>query len=274
MLDTAELARLLGEVASEFEAIAGTPTPGGSPSAVRQLEAVLKPPASAAEMHVEANSAVGRVLSLHLSVDDYPRAFYYRVPVSGETSDLPEDADLLAARIVALPKGTIYKPPLASIPVAIEVDAPGAGQTNPALRVEVGIDRDRELAGDETLVLNSDRQVRADLVGIRKAGELQIQTTVRDFTVDVPAAALSNGRANMLVHLVLGDREAWKAEDSPPPLATATTGANGQFRFPKVAPGKYVIAAEGLVRNKTRRAEGRISFQKPAELQPVTLKLE
>jgi hypothetical protein len=318
-------------------------------------------------------------------------------------------------------------------------------QKTPPLRVEVGIDqnRDRELRGEETVLLTADRQVTAALVGIGKTGELQIQATVSDVTVKLPAASLAGGRANILAHAVLGDRDAWsepveivsdaqpprvgqlelrpagtavigknvivsaladdlglsgvakveaafdldrsgkigssapavgaalgddgrwlasvptaglsagsynllvratdkagnasaparasvrlipqeladaeqqksnaadivglvtygdapqsavtvslnrdtgapapaktkgkgKAKGPPPapPLAQATTDARGQFTFPKVAPGKYVVTAEALIRNRLRDADAPVAFTKPSEVQPVTLKLK
>jgi len=64
-----------------------------------------------------------------------------------------------------------------------------------------------------------------------------------------------------------------KAEP-PPPLASATTDASGRFKFAKVAPGKYMLTATALVRNKNRRAEAPIAFQTPAEVQPATLSLK
>ena len=117
------------------------------------------------------------------------RAIYYRVPCSGETGDIPEDMDLLTVRVVGLPQGTVYQPPTAAIPVQLQIDAPASALKNPPLLVEVGVDRnrDRELRGDETLTLSVDRHVEAALVGVTKTGELQIATTVSDFTLAVPA---------------------------------------------------------------------------------------
>jgi len=412
------------------------------PDAERQLDAVLKPGDAEAEMYVEVPAAAGRVVTLRLTVDGYPRAIYYRVPTSGETSDIAEDLDTLAARVIELPKGAVYKPPVAVVPVRIELDAPASVLKNPPLRVEAGIDRnrDRELRGDETLVLTTDRQVSAALVEVNKAGELVIDAGVADFTLNLPAASLVSGRANVLVRAILGDREAWsdpieividgekprssaielrpagvviagqelnvsalcddaglsgvakmeaafdlersgkfgglavplpgalrddgrwtaklptagmasgsynilvraidRAEnvgeairtsvrvltqaeadtkkkldlsaditgvvaygdtpqantavalrldtgapppakgkgksktEQPPPLATATTDAQGRFKFSKIAPGKYLLSAEALVKNKNRRAEQPLAFQLPAEVQPVTLKLK
>jgi hypothetical protein len=412
------------------------------PDAERQLEAVLKSPATEAELFVEVPSAPGKFVTLRLSVDDYPRAIYYRVPCSGETSDVPEDLDVLAVRIAELPHGTIYKPPTASIPVRLAIDAPAAALSEPPLKVEVGIDRnrDRELRGDETLLVTNDRQVTAALVGLSKAGELLIETKVSDITIELPAGSLVSGRANVLAHALLGEKEAWSepveivsdgqlprisavelrpsgtaiigsdvlvsaladdlglsgvaklevafdidrsgkfgpatkpvagaladdgrwtaklptaglasgasnvliqatdragnvsaparasirlltAEEAaadaqknnaaditgvvnyggqpqagiavrllaegappppakakgkakaagPPPMVQATTDAQGRFTLAKIPPGKYVVSAEGVVRNKTRLAEEPVAFTKPAEVQSLALELK
>ncbi len=412
--------------------------------AERQLDGVLHRGKDEAELYVEIPQSPGQFVTLRLTIDDYPRAIYYRVPIGGETSDIPEELDLLAVRIAGLPAGTIYKPPTASILVHLAVDAPASISKVPPLRIEVGVDqnRDRELRGDETVVVSADRQVTAALVGVGKAGDLQIEAKVSDLAIDVPAAAFAGGRANVLAHAVLGDSEAWSepieividaqpprvaglelrpaatvvigkdvlvsalADDAglsgvakleaafdldrsgkfgpaskpvagalrddgrwtvsvptagvgagtynllvratdkagnegqparasirlippeeaeadakksnsaditgvvmygdepqaavtvnlnrdtgappapkskgkkaktpppPPPLAQATTDAAGKFTFPKVAPGKYMVSAEGLVRNKIRTADAAVAFAKPQEVQPVTLKLK
>jgi len=411
--------------------------------AERQLDAVLHSGKGEAELYVEVPQSPAQFVTLRLTVDDYPRAIYYRVPISGETSDIPEDMDLLAVRIAGLPEGTIYKPPRVTIPVQLAIDAPASISKVPPLRIEVGIDqnRDRELRGDETVVLSADRQVTAALVGVGKAGDLLIDAKVSDLNVNVPAAAFAGGRANVLARAVLGDNEAWSepieividaqpprvaglelrpsgtavigkdvvvsalADDSglsgvakleaafdldrsgkfgpaakpvagalrddgrwtvsvptagvgagtynllvratdkagnegqparasirlippeeaeadakktnsaditgvvmygdepqaavtvnlnrdtgapapkskgkgkaktppPPPLAQVTTDAAGKFTFSKVAPGKYTVSAEALVRNKTRRANAAVAFAKPQEVQPVTLELK
>jgi hypothetical protein len=65
-----------------------------------------------------------------------------------------------------------------------------------------------------------------------------------------------------------------KKDDAKAALASATTDAQGRFRFPKVAPGKYVVSAEGLVRNNNRTAEQAVAFEKPQDVQPLTLKLK
>jgi Arc/MetJ-type ribon-helix-helix transcriptional regulator len=65
-----------------------------------------------------------------------------------------------------------------------------------------------------------------------------------------------------------------KKGDPKAALASATTDAQGRFKFPKVAPGKYVVTAEGLVRNNNRTAEQAVAFEKPQDVQPLTLKLK
>ncbi|MDX1944489.1 MAG: hypothetical protein SFU86_03710, partial [Pirellulaceae bacterium] len=409
------------------------------PDAERQLDGTLTA-SQPAELYVEVPAAAGRVVNLRLAVDGYPRAFLYRVTCSGDAVDLPEDSDTVTTRITNLPKGTIYKPPVASIPVELQIDAPAAASGNPPLRAEVGIDRnrDRELNGDEVVVLTTDRQVSAALTGITPQGVVQVEAQVRDWKVDVPADAVGNGRANVMARAAVGDVVAFSPPveiviDSRPPrvsgieiksgrivvigtdvelsaladdqqlsgigrvegifdkersgkfpaevpaipgaiqddgrwhlklptaglasgtynilvravdradntgevarasvqvlteaeaaaasqarntgditgvvrygpepqgglavfllpdagmpvggaqpkgkievdpkavLARTVTKSDGSFVFPKIAPGKYVVVSEGLIKNKNRQASAAVSFQKPQELQPVEI---
>jgi hypothetical protein len=411
--------------------------------AERQLDAVLTSAHSSAELFVETPSEADQAVTLQLTVDDDPRALYFRVPTAGETGDIPEDLDVLAVRVIELPDGAVYKPPTATIPVKLAIDAPASALKNPPLRVEVGLDqnRDRELRGDDTVLITADRQVSAALVAVGKAGELQIDARVSDVAVNIPAGSFSGGRANVLAHAVLGDKDAWsqpveividgqsprtsgvelrpsgtaiigkpvlvsaladdlglsgiakveaafdvdrsgkfgaappaagalgddgrwlvsvptagvaagsynilvratdragnegqparapirlitedaakaawekdnsaditgvvmygeepqaamtvnlardtgapplpkskgkkaKSPPPPPPLAQVTTDAKGEFKFPKIAPGKYIVTAQGLIHNKNRAAEAPVTFAKPREVQPVTLKLK
>jgi hypothetical protein len=181
------------------------------------------------------------VVTLALSVDDYPRAIYYRVPVSGETSDIPEDLDLLAVRIAALPEGAIYKPPVAAIPVRLAVDAPASILKSPPLRIEAGLDRnrDRELIGDETVLLKTDRQVTASLAGLGKAGELLIDARVEDLLVELPATGLTGERVNVLAHAILGDREAWS-----PPVEAVIDGQPPKVTSVALRPATNVLLGE------------------------------
>jgi len=60
----------------------------------------------------------------------------------------------------------------------------------------------------------------------------------------------------------------------PTPIAQTVTDAKGQFRFSKVAPGKYILTAQALIHNKNRDASTPVAFAKPEEVQPVTLELK
>jgi hypothetical protein len=141
--------RIHGEIAEQL-----------APEAVRQLDAMLTREGDA-ELHVEIPATAGGVATLQLTVDDYPRAIYFRVPTNGETSDVPEDMDLLAVRITELPKGTIYRPPTATIPLRLEIDAPASALKSPPLRVEVGIDRNRDRESCSPVIGRSKRRCSA-----------------------------------------------------------------------------------------------------------------
>lgn len=99
--------------------------------AERQLDGVLKPGDNEAELFVQVDSEPGGFVTLRLYDRRLSPAMYFRVPISGETSDVPEDLDLLAVRVTELPDGMIYKHPVGTIPVQAAIDAPASGSKNP-----------------------------------------------------------------------------------------------------------------------------------------------
>jgi hypothetical protein len=203
--------------------------------AERQLDGTLSP-GKEAELYVEVASAPAKLITLRLAIDGYPRAFIYRVPCSGDAVDIQEETDVVSAWIANLPKGTIYKPPVAAVPVEIQIDAPASATGNPPLRVEVGIDsnRDRELTGEEVVVLSSDRQVGASLLGVGKQGQLIVEAKVGDPAIDLPAASLGSGRANVMARVAIGDSIAYSPPveiviDSRPPKVSAIELESGRL---------------------------------------------
>jgi hypothetical protein len=196
------------------------------------------------ELFVQVDSEPGGFVILRLTIDDYPRAMYFRVPISGETSDVPEDLDLLAVRVTELPEGMVYKHPVGTIPVQAAIDAPASGSRNPPLRVEVGLDqnRDRELKGDQTVLLTTDRQVTASLVGVSKPGELEIDAKVTDFIVNVPAVGLGSGRMNVIAHAVFGDKDAWSE-----PIEISIDGLVPRVSAIEVRPAGSITIGEAVL---------------------------
>ncbi|MDZ4782199.1 MAG: hypothetical protein SGJ19_18280 [Planctomycetia bacterium] len=58
------------------------------------------------------------------------------------------------------------------------------------------------------------------------------------------------------------------------PIAPVATDDQGSFLFDRVPPGKYKLTAEGVVRNKTRRAEAEVTVEPaPTAVRPLQLEL-
>jgi hypothetical protein len=58
------------------------------------------------------------------------------------------------------------------------------------------------------------------------------------------------------------------------PIAPVATDDQGSFLFERVPPGKYKLTAEGVVRNKTRRAEAEVTVEPaPTAVRPLRLEL-
>jgi hypothetical protein len=185
---------------------------GDVPPAVEaRLDGHLKAPDFEADLFAGVPAEVGRVLTLRLDVDGYPRAFIYRVPCHDGSVDLPEVIDLLDLRVTSPPTGLALKTPTGVIPMQFQVDAPlGAFQHEEDL-VEVGIDmdRDRDFRGEKTLRFAADRQVAVSLDRLAPGGVVTVLTKVGDFKVDLPPPNLTNSRVGVLGRVSVGGKTAW-----------------------------------------------------------------
>ncbi len=176
--------------------------------AERRLDGQILAPNFETQLFVEVADEPGRYVNIAITVDDYPRAFLYRVPCSAIALDVPEDTDAVKVSLDPLPKGTLYKAPAGEIPVVVRVDAPGSSGGNPPLEVRVGVDRDRDrtLNDEAALLLTSTRDVKFTASAAAPLGEFTIDTIVSDFSINVPESGLQSGLANMLAQVSLGDR--------------------------------------------------------------------
>ncbi len=180
----------------------------------------------------------GRKVIVHLDVDEYPRAFTFEVPCSGEHENLAprERVELEVAR---LPSGSSYRAPTATMPVELRVDLPSGTLLSSTDRLEVGIDerRDRELRQDPVVRLFSDRHAEVTLAPLAEDGLVHLTTRVGDLKVDVPTAGLQNIRANVLVRAVIGDNEYFSK-----PVEVMLDGAAPHFDLPQLSPSRTVSA--------------------------------
>lgn len=138
--------------------------------------------------------------NVFVHVDEFPRAFVYRVPLRRSSATVPEDSSRRALRIIGPRPGTVLGASAKSIAVALQVDAPVGSFQNASDSVEIGIDanRDRTLEHEPVLRFASDRQVRVTLEGLGEDGSLQIAAAVGDFRVELPIAGDENRRVNIL----------------------------------------------------------------------------
>lgn len=194
------------------------------PGTQARLSDELSAPNYTASMWIAAPLDPARVLTLTLSVDDYPRAFTFRVPCQETGRDVPPADDLLAARISAPAAGAAFRAPAGSIDVVAEIDLPRGAEDDPGTLIEVGIDadRDRDFRGESTVRLSSDRQVRNELLQALPGGVVVIQPKVGDYQLAITPPGLVNNRVGVLARVIWNDRAAWSQEreiilDGTPP---------------------------------------------------------
>ena len=176
-----------------------------------RFDAEISPENPEILLNAPVPAASERIATLHLSVDDYPRAFVYEVPCWSLATDIPEKTDLMDVRITGLPEGETYKAPAGNIPVRFEVDAPrGAFEDDrDVLYVGYDLDRDRELNDEPRIALHADRQVELYLEGVSPNGRLTISSRVGDFEQKLPAVPTRGARLGVLAELSVAGRMAW-----------------------------------------------------------------
>ncbi|MEI8019537.1 MAG: carboxypeptidase-like regulatory domain-containing protein [Schlesneria sp.] len=207
--------------------------------AARELEADLAAPSFEARMFVEVPTGPEKIVTLQLSVDDYPRAFTFRVPCHGNTGNLPAITNEMGVTISSPAEKKCYQTPLNVVAVDLQVDVPEGAFRVSGDVLQVGIDRnnDRDFRDEPVLSLNHDRQVETTLFQFGPDGLLELLTRVGDFHVRVPATGVLNANAQLLARLVVSDRTAWSR---PVPVTfDATSPRVNRIRFSP--PGAVVI---------------------------------
>lgn len=196
-----------------------------STDAEARTDGLLSSSSPQAEMYIEVASEPGKVVTLLLDVDSFPRAFVYRVPCSANMTDIAPESGLLRVAVSDLPAGAVFKAPAEKIPVKLQVDVPANAFQGPDDRVEIGVDRDRdrEFRGETTLRLTAERQVKLTLGKLAPRGLMSLQTEIGDFDLILSDAGKQSGKANVLAKAVVGDRVAWSVPreiilDSAAPL--------------------------------------------------------
>ena len=152
-----------------------------------------------------------RKVEVRLTVDNYPRAFLYTVPLDHSSqSPIPPEQEVCGVKITVPAQGQAYRVPLAeSVPVEFQVDAPEDAFEEPGERVELRVlhaDQNRELCPEARKQFFSDRQIDVRLTGFGPQGEVNIGTKVDNFKVVLPArelGGLKNIRARIHLQLFL-----------------------------------------------------------------------
>lgn len=195
--------------------------------AEQKLEDVLATTDGEARLYAVVSARPGRVETVFVNVDDFPRAFIYRIDCSSGEHGASEVTDRLAVRITNPPQGTAYRVPRPFIPIDLQVDAPtGAFQTDgDFLEVGIDVDQDGEFQDESPLRLYSDRQVEAALAQTTPQGGLAVATRIGDFSLSLPALGVQNQHVNLLARVHVGGRSVWSQEvetvfDGLPPRVT------------------------------------------------------
>jgi hypothetical protein len=162
-------------------------------------QAVLDADHPQAKLFINVPAVPPRTVTLYLNIDDYPRAFVYRVPCGAQSVDLPEAADLMDARLANINTTGTYQKPSVSTPIKLELDAPvGSFEAGgDFVLLDVDDNFDDQLDTTSAIRLSTDRQVHSYLQSWAD-GALSLDTRVSDFNVPLPTDRLENVRVNVL----------------------------------------------------------------------------
>lgn len=149
--------------------------------------------------------------TLHIDVDDFPRAFIFRFRPDRTLATVPELLTRRSLQIVSPESGKVYGKSDSQIPVTFRVDAPVGSFVDGGDEVEVGIDvnRDRLLKNEPALQFPSDRQTTVTLENVADDGALEIKTAISDFTVTLPTRGLPSRRVDLLGRLQVAGDSSW-----------------------------------------------------------------
>ncbi|MDZ4821672.1 MAG: hypothetical protein SGJ20_22155 [Planctomycetota bacterium] len=206
-----------------------------------QLEGEMKAPSYEANLFSNLPPDAGQV-TLLIHIDDYPRAFVYDVPLTMSSVDLPE-SDYRGVKVITPPQGKSFVAPVRSIPVELQIDAPGVDPLSGQGEIEVGIDsdRDRELRDETSLMLSSDRQANVFLDGLMPGGKMTIETKVTDYKLDLPTPALTNAKVEILGRIASPDRTVWSE-----PVEILLDGTPPAIRRIELNPPGTLVVGEKL----------------------------
>ncbi len=171
----------------------------------------LTPQSPIAKMFTTLPSQAGQNATLWLHIDGFPRALTFSIPLDHSNYDIAEDRHRTNLQVLSPQPGSPYAAPVEKLPVRLRVDAPAGAFESIRDRLEVGfdVDRDREFASEQPVVLMADRQADISLLSFQPRGVLSFNSRVQDWEIDVPGRGLQNVRVNVLARLAIGPEVAW-----------------------------------------------------------------
>jgi hypothetical protein len=207
---------------------------GVSAQLPRSLKSVLKGPDFEAMMYAHLGPTATPEVRASVNVDDYPRAFVFKINRASPSRDFAPETGLAEVRITSPLPGKAYKAPVKRIDAVAEVDAPEGtfGEGDTASNVEFGIDenQDRDLQGERVEIRNADRQVSVYAKSLLPDGTLGLDTRVSDFHLSL-SSGLADGRASVLGRLMVNGKPTWSKPveillDGSPPIIHAAMPPN------------------------------------------------
>lgn len=220
------------------------------------LEGRIEQPDGEAHLRIGVPEEFGRTVTLHLHVDEYPRAFIYRVECDRDADHLPEARGLHVVRLRPADDGGPYRVGTPSVPVVLEVDAPVGSFESGTDYVDVGVDqnRDRELWGEPVRRVTRDRQAEVALKQFAPGGQGAFVARVGDHRLDLPAAGVRNARVELLAQSVVKGQSAWSH-----PIEAIFDGSAPRLEGPRTNPadGTVLLGDDLLV--SVLAADGNLS---------------
>ncbi len=148
-----------------------------------------------------------KTVTVHLTVDGYPRALAFQVPTGSRQRRRPRaPATELKIQAPAREPRPVYRvPEQESLPLEFRADAVIEFFENGGF-IEAGLDVDRSGTVDRGIErFFSDRHVGLELAQATPNGEYAIATRVTDFAIELPCRGLLNQEVRLLARMVSGD---------------------------------------------------------------------
>jgi hypothetical protein len=208
-----------------------------------KLRDVLRAPDYEAKLFAYVPALPPRMVTLHLHVDGYPRAFVYRVPCGAHAVDVPEQKKLAGLRLRKT-QWPDYQPPAKVTPIEAQVDsAVGSFEAGgDVVQVALDEDMDKLMATESGRRMATDRQAGAFLQALGDDGVLAIDTRVADHQVDLFTDRLQNVR--VLVH---GRLSAAGGLGNSAPITLNIDGSPPSVNYVEISPwGGFVAAGTQL----------------------------